>query len=61
MDELFKRNYFVNQDEDADFVEKEEEKELGEETEEPEEKKIEEEEDELYSPDSDGDISDEVF
>ncbi len=46
MDDLFKRNHFVNQDEDTDFVKEEE-------TEEPKEKEPDEdEEDELYSPSS---------
>lgn len=48
MDELFKRNHFLNQDEDADLEEKEEE-------EEPKEKEPDEDEeepDEFLSPDS---------
>ncbi len=62
MDDLFKRNHFVNQDEDTDFGEKEEK----EEEEEPEEKKLEEEDedepDEFLSPDSeDFDSGEESF
>lgn len=55
MDELFKRNYFVNQDEDTDFGEKEEE------MEEPEEKELKEDDEEEFHSPEDGDSGEGSF